>query len=104
MDAGIQKALGDKADYYLGFKSPKIAKERLHLPGPDFVDRVFAASDRNNRVLASLQRLLGSGRLAGTTIYLELRVPSQLTRRYLGFTLRMLGGSGDAIRIHGHLL
>jgi class I fructose-bisphosphate aldolase len=43
-----------------------ILRDRLHLPGPDFVDRIFAASDRNNRVLASLQRLYGHGRLAGT--------------------------------------
>jgi class I fructose-bisphosphate aldolase len=64
--AEIQKVLGDKAEPLLGFKSPKIAKERLHLPGPDFVDRVFAPSDRNNRVLANLQRLFGTGRLAGT--------------------------------------
>jgi class I fructose-bisphosphate aldolase len=66
MDSVIQKALGDKADYYLGFASPKISKDRLHLPGPDFVDRIVAGSDRNNRVLANLQRLFGSGRLAGT--------------------------------------
>src|SRR5258705_6858472 len=66
MDSAILKALGDKADYYLGFSSPKISKDRLHLPGPDFVDRIFAPSDRNNRVLSSLQRLFGTGRLAGT--------------------------------------
>ena len=46
--------------------APKIAKERLHLPGPDFVDRIFAPSDRNNRVLVNLQRLFGHGRLGGT--------------------------------------
>jgi class I fructose-bisphosphate aldolase len=66
MDTSIQKALGDKADYYLGFTAPKISKDRLHLPGPDFVDRIFAPSDRNNRVLANLHRLFGTGRLAGT--------------------------------------
>jgi class I fructose-bisphosphate aldolase len=66
MDTNIQQALGDKAEYYLGFKAPKIAKDRLHLPGPDFVDRIFAPSDRSNRVLGNLQRLFGSGRLAGT--------------------------------------
>jgi class I fructose-bisphosphate aldolase len=66
MENVIQKALGDKAAYYLGFANPKISKDRLHLPGPDFLDRVVAASDRNNRVLANLQRLFGSGRLAGT--------------------------------------
>src|SRR5438105_11223995 len=57
--------LGAKADSLLGFKSPKIAKERLHLPGPDFVDRIYAATDRNLRVLTNLQRLFGHGRLSG---------------------------------------
>jgi DhnA-type fructose-1,6-bisphosphate aldolase and related enzymes len=64
--AQIAQLLGDKAEYLLGFNSPKISKDRLHIPGPDFVDRVFAPSDRNNRVLVNLQRLFGSGRLAGT--------------------------------------
>lgn len=59
--AGI---LGD--DALLRFDTPKIAKDHLHLPGPDFVDRCFAATDRNNKVLASLQRMYGAGRLAGT--------------------------------------
>ncbi len=62
----IASLLGDKADYFLGFNNPKIPKERLHVPGPDFVDRIFSISDRNNRVLVNLQRLFGSGRLAGT--------------------------------------
>ncbi len=62
----IVKALGDKADYFLKFSSPKIPKQRLHLPGPDWVDRVFASSDRNPRVLVNLQRLYQTGRLAGT--------------------------------------
>jgi class I fructose-bisphosphate aldolase len=66
MDVNIRNALGDTADYYLGFNAPKISKERLHLPGPDFVDRIFAPSDRNNRVLSNLQRLFRTGRLAGT--------------------------------------
>lgn len=62
----ITKHLGDKADFLLGFNSPKIPKTRLHLPGPDVVDRIFAISDRNNRVLANLQRLINHGRLGGT--------------------------------------
>src|SRR6267154_2789291 len=62
----IETYLGAKADSLLGFKSPKIAKERLHLPGPDFVDRIYASTDRNLRVLANLQRMFGHGRLAGT--------------------------------------
>jgi class I fructose-bisphosphate aldolase len=62
----IEKHLGEKADNLLSFRTPKIPKERLQLPGPDFVDRVWAASDRNNRVLCNLQRLFNTGRLAGT--------------------------------------
>ncbi|MBZ5702554.1 MAG: class I fructose-bisphosphate aldolase [Acidobacteriia bacterium] len=62
----ITQYLGDKADYLLAFKTPKIAKERLHLPGPDFVDRVCSLSDRNNRVLANLHRMYHTGRLRGS--------------------------------------
>src|SRR5436190_1782905 len=62
----ITKNLGDKADYFLGYKSPKIPKEKIHVPSGDWVDRIFAPTDRNNRVLVNLQRLFGTGRLAGT--------------------------------------
>src|SRR6266851_1078939 len=62
----LETYLGAKAESLLGFKSPKIAKERLHLPGPDFIDRVYAATDRNLRVLTNLQRMFGHGRLGGT--------------------------------------
>jgi len=62
----IAPLLGDKAESLLGFKNPKISKERLHLPGPDVVDRLYAVSDRNNRVLGNLQRIVNHGRLAGT--------------------------------------
>src|ERR1041385_5276780 len=62
----IPQLLGDKADHLLNFKNPKISRDRLHIPGPDFVDRIFAVSDRNNRVLTNLQRLFGHGRLGGT--------------------------------------
>jgi fructose-bisphosphate aldolase, class I len=67
----VETYLGDKAEYLLGFKSPKIAKERLHLPGPDFIDRSYAPSDRNVRVLANLQRMFSHGRL-GHTGYLSI--------------------------------
>jgi class I fructose-bisphosphate aldolase len=62
----IAKLLGDKAEFLLNFKNPKIAKERLHVPGPDVVDRLYAVSDRNNRVLGNLQRIVTHGRLGGT--------------------------------------
>src|SRR3954471_16605787 len=62
----IEQLLGDKAESLLGFNQPKISKDRLHLPGPDVVDRLFTVSNRNNRVLGNLQRLFWNGRLAGT--------------------------------------
>jgi class I fructose-bisphosphate aldolase len=62
----IEQLLGGKAASLLEFSQPKIARQRLHVPGPDFVDRVYAASDRNNRVLVNLQRLFSHGRLSGT--------------------------------------
>ncbi len=66
MATDIQALLGDKAESLLGFNSPKIAKSRLHLPGPDFVDRIFINSDRNNRTLGNLTWLYQNGRLGGT--------------------------------------
>jgi fructose-bisphosphate aldolase, class I len=64
--SSIEQLLGAKAESLLGFKNPKIAKERLHVPGPDFIDRVYAVSDRNVRVLTNLHRIFFTGRLAGT--------------------------------------
>jgi fructose-bisphosphate aldolase, class I len=64
--AKIAQLLGDKADYLLNFKNPKISKDRLQVPGSDFVDRVYSLSDRNNRVLGNLQRMFGHGRLGGS--------------------------------------
>ncbi|MDA0746344.1 MAG: class I fructose-bisphosphate aldolase [bacterium] len=61
----IQKYLGEDANSLLNHKC-KVSKDLLQLPGPDFVDRVFAPSDRSIRVLTNLQRLYGSGRLANT--------------------------------------
>src|SRR6476619_1622527 len=66
MTNDIQSLLGEKAESLLGFDSPKIPKERLHLPGPDFVDRVFMQSDRNNRVLGNLSWMYNNGRLGGS--------------------------------------
>lgn len=62
----IQSILADQSEYLLGFNTPKVSKDLLHVPGSDFVDRIFAHSDRNNRVLSSLQTLYGHGRLANT--------------------------------------
>lgn len=62
----VEDILGDEASYLLEHESKTVPKEQLHLPGPDFVDRVWSLSDRNPRVLRSLQTLYGHGRLAGT--------------------------------------
>jgi class I fructose-bisphosphate aldolase len=64
--SNVEQLLGAKAESLLGFSSPKISKERLHIPGPDFIDRVYAASDRNLRVLNNLHRLFFHGRLSGS--------------------------------------
>ncbi len=62
----IERLLGDEAEALLTYRAKGISAEHLHLPGPDFVDRVFAPSDRSPQVLRSLQQLLNHGRLAGT--------------------------------------
>jgi len=62
----IETYLGAKSESLLGFNAPKISKDRLHLPGPDFVDRIWTVSNRNIRVLTNLQRMFNHGRLART--------------------------------------
>ena len=62
----IAALLGDDAESLLGHECGTISHSGLTLPGPDFVERVLADSDRSPRVMSSLQRLFDSGRLAGT--------------------------------------
>lgn len=62
----IEELLGANARTLLDHKSQTIPKERLHVPGADFIDRVWAHSDRSPAVLRSLQTLFNHGRLAGT--------------------------------------
>jgi class I fructose-bisphosphate aldolase len=62
----IQSLLGAEADDLLNHKCEGFPKESLHLPGPDFIDRVWVMSDRSPGVLRSLASLFGHGRLAGT--------------------------------------
>jgi len=64
--SGIEQLLGKDADSLLGFSNPKISKDKLHLPGPDFIDRVVIPSDRNPQVLRSMGALFNHGRLSGT--------------------------------------
>ena len=65
-ETNIADLLGADARTLLEHKSTTIPKDQLHIPGPDFIDRVYAHSDRSNRVLGSLQRTFNHGRLAGT--------------------------------------
>ncbi len=62
----ISDLLGDEADSLLNHSCQTIDKSSLHLPGGDFVDRIFKDSDRRQPVLNNLQRMLDHGRLGGT--------------------------------------
>jgi len=62
----IREILGADADGLLSHQCKTIAKESLHLPGSDFIDRTLVSSDLPIRSLVSLQQLFNSGRLAGT--------------------------------------
>lgn len=61
----IESYLGDEAESLLTYQA-KVSKEMLHIPGPDWVDRIFVQSDRPPQVLRSLQQLYSTGRLANT--------------------------------------
>jgi fructose-bisphosphate aldolase, class I len=62
----IEALLGDEAESLLGHRSETFPASDLHLPGPDFVDRIYAHSDRNVQVLRNLQGMFNHGRLGGT--------------------------------------
>lgn len=62
----IQELLGNDAEGLLTHTSTAIPKESLHLPGPDFLDRIFVPSDRNIRVLHNLAWIYATGRLSRT--------------------------------------
>jgi fructose-bisphosphate aldolase, class I len=62
----IAGLLGDKAQDLLGYRAKGFNRDSLHLPGPDFVDRVLSATDRPATVLRNFQQIINHGRLAGT--------------------------------------
>lgn len=66
MSSQVTKHLGAEAKDLLEYKCTGIPKKELHLPGPDFVDRIFINSDRPQSVLNNLQRIFNTGRMAGT--------------------------------------
>ena len=65
-NSNIISLLGNESDNLLNHTCKTIAKEHLHLPGPDFIDRVFAQTNRSPQVLRSIQNIYNTGRLAGT--------------------------------------
>ena len=62
----ITELLGKDSEYLLGYKTPKVNKDQLHIPGPDWIERIFVSTDRPNPVLRNMQLLFNTGRLAGT--------------------------------------
>jgi len=66
MTVNVEQMLGADAEYLLGYNTPKVSKDLLHLPGPDFIDRVMAITDRPPAVLRNLQLMFNTGRLGGT--------------------------------------
>ena len=84
MIENIQELLGNEAESLLNY-SAKIPSSTLHLPGPDFIDRIFISSDRNNNVLKNLNGLYHHGRLAGSG-YLSILPVDQGIEHTAGFS------------------
>lgn len=66
LDSKLASMLGADAEYLLDHECKTIPKKHLHLPGPDFVDRVVQGSDRSPAVMRNMQLLFNNGRLGGT--------------------------------------
>lgn len=66
MASSIAQLLGPDADALLNHQCKTVSKDQLHLPGPDFVDRIFSVTDRSALVLRNMSALLNHGRLQGT--------------------------------------
>ena len=62
----IKEYLGDQSGFYLDYESRTVNKNMIHLPGPDYVDRVFAQTDRSVPVLRNMQSIFNHGRLSGS--------------------------------------
>ncbi len=62
----LQALLGSEADSLLNHTCTTVPKEMIHLPGPDFVDRIFIPTDRSIRTIQNLAWMFSHGRLAGT--------------------------------------
>jgi class I fructose-bisphosphate aldolase len=65
-DTSVEQLLGDQAANLLEHRCETVTRAMLHLPGPDFMDRVWSGSDRSNQVLRNLSAIYDHGRLSGT--------------------------------------
>jgi len=65
-DTSVEQLLGDQAQYLLDHRCETVTRAMLHLPGPDFMDRIWSGSDRSNQVLRNLNSIYDHGRLSGT--------------------------------------
>ena len=65
----IEKLLGPEGQELLTHECKTISKDQIHVPGPDFVDRIIADSDRSNTLMRNMQLLFNSGRLAGHGVH-----------------------------------
>ena len=71
MSQTIFELLGNQAEHLLNHQCKTVDKKSLHLPGPDFIDRIFKDTNRNNQTLKNLQALYGAGRL-GNSGYMSI--------------------------------
>ena len=69
----IQEILSEQSESLLGHTCNTISKDSLHLPGPDFIDRVLSLSDRGPTVLRNLQTMYNAGRLGGGAVLVDMR-------------------------------
>src|SRR5712692_10289150 len=97
----LEEILGADAADLLGHKSETVPASQLHLPGPDFVDRVWKDSDRPTRVLRSLQSMFGHGRL-GNTGYLSILPVDQAIEGNCNAVASTFGVLGSVARRYAH--
>ena len=76
----IEEMLGQDSNNLLGHVSKTVDKSQLHLPGPDFMERVWLHSNRSPQVIRSLGQIYNTGRLAGTCLLYTSPSPRDRTR------------------------
>ncbi len=64
--SSVVELLGEDAETLLDYRSHTISKQQLHLPDPNFIDRIFLSGDRSNVTVRNLQTMLDHGRLGGS--------------------------------------